>query len=220
MIGEELREARLLAALTQREVALAVGISAAEVSRIERGQAPHVAYETLVAIAAVLGLDLPLRAFPNDDAVRDAGQLRLLAALRTILPHLDHRSEVALGLPGDRRAWDLMLLGPGWSLAVEAETRLRDIQALQRKITLKCRDGGLDRVLLLVADTRHNRRVLRLASDEFVASFPLRGRDALAALRAGRLPEESAIVMLRPGPSKVPSRRGFSPGDRNEQGPA
>lgn len=219
LIGEEFREARLLAALTQRQVALAVGISMAELSRIERGQAPHVAYETLVAIAAVLGLDLPLRAFPNDDAIRDAGQLGLLASFRALLPDLGHRSEVPLGLLGDRRAWDHVVDGPGWSLPVEAETRLRDVQALQRKISLKCRDGGFDRVLLLVADTRHDRHVLRLASAEFASSYPVRGRDALAALQAGILPEGSAIVLLKPAAAGGSvHRQGFSPGERNEQG--
>ncbi|HET7702235.1 MAG TPA: hypothetical protein VFK35_02470 [Candidatus Limnocylindrales bacterium] len=120
---------------------------------------------------------------------------------------------------GDRRAWDLVIDGPGWSIPVEAETRLRDVQALQRKVALKCRDGGFDRVLLLVADTRHNRRVLRLASAGFAASHPVRGRDALAALQAGNLPEGSAIVLLKPATARASSRRrGFSSGEHNEQG--
>jgi transcriptional regulator with XRE-family HTH domain len=196
-IGEELREARIQAALSQRELAATVGISASEISRIERGQSPHVAYETLVAIGAALGLDLPLRAYPNGDAVRDAASLALLARFRALLPAgLRHRTEVPLGIPGDRRAWDDVVDGPGWSLPVEAETRLRDVQALHRKLSLKCRDGKVDRMLLLVADTRHNRHVLRLAAAEFDAAFPVRGRDALAALRAGRCPDGSAVVLL------------------------
>jgi transcriptional regulator with XRE-family HTH domain len=132
-IGEEFREARIQAALTQRELGATVGISASEISRIERGQSPHVAYETLVAIGAALGLDLPLRAYPNGDAVRDAAQLALLARFRAMLPAgLRHRTEVPLGIPGDGRAWDDVVDGPGWSLPVEAETRLRDVQALHR----------------------------------------------------------------------------------------
>lgn len=155
-IGEELRETRIQAALTQRELSAAVGISSSEISRIERGESHHVAYETLVAIGAALGLDVPLRVYPNGDAVRDAAQLALLARFRMLMPaDLRHRTEVPLGIPGDRRAWDDVIDGPGWSLPVEAETRLRDVQALHRKIALKCRDAGVDRVLLLVADTRH-----------------------------------------------------------------
>lgn len=196
-VGEELRETRIQASLTQRELSAAVGISSSEISRIERGESPHVACETLVVIAAALGIDMPLRAYPNGDPVRDAAQLALLARFRALLPaSLRHRIEVPLGIPGDRRAWDVVIDGPGWSLPVEAETRFRDIQALQRKIALKCRDAGVDRVLLLVADTRHNRHVLRLAAVEFAAAFPVRGRDAVNSLSAGERPAGSSIVLL------------------------
>lgn len=196
-IGDELREARIQAGLTQRELGAAVGGSPSEISRIERGQSPHVAYEVLVALGAALGLDIPLRAFPNGDAVRDAGQLALLARFRAVLPTtIRHRTEVALGVPGDRRAWDEVLEGSGWWLPVEAESRLRDVQALNRRVALKRRDGGAEVIVLLVADTRHNRRILRLFEAEFAGAYPVAGRVALAALRAGRRPEGSAVVLL------------------------
>jgi len=198
-LGEEFREARIAAGLTQRAVAAAAGISGSELSRIEHGRAPHVAYETLVKIGSVLGLDVPLRAFPNGVAVRDAAQMGLLARFRSLLPpSMRHRSEVPIrpADAGDRRAWDLVVDGAGWSVGVEAETRLRDVQALCRRIALKARDGGTDRVLLLVADTRHNRHVLRLAADDFASLFPGSRRDALDALRAGRLPPSNAVVLL------------------------
>ena len=196
-IGEELREARIQAALTQRELGAAVGISASEISRIEHGESPHVAYETLAALGAALGLDIPLRAYPNGDAVRDRAQLELLARLRAILPAvIRHRTEVPLGLPGDRRAWDEVLDGPGWSLPVEAESRPRDVQALNRKLALNCRDACVDRMLLLVADTRHNRHVLRLAAAAFEAAFPIDGRDAMTSLMAGALPTGSAVILV------------------------
>jgi transcriptional regulator with XRE-family HTH domain len=163
-IGEEFREARLAAGLTQRQVAEAVGISHTEVSRIERGLAPWVAYETLVMIAAVLGLDLPLRAFPVGDPIRDVSQLQLLAKLRALLPPgSTWRTEVPLRIERDLRAWDAVVGGPGWWVPVDAETRLRDVQALARREALKRRDDGAETMILLVADTRHNRQVIRLA---------------------------------------------------------
>lgn len=195
--GEELREARLGAGLTQREIGRLAGISHSEVSRIERGLAPHVAYETLVRLGAVVGLDVPLRSFPVEDAVRDAAQIELLARLRRLLPRgLGWRTEVPLGVPGDRRAWDAVVEGPDWRVAVEAETRLRDVQACSRRIALKRRDDGRDVVILLVADTRTNRRALRMAADDLAAEYPVPGRLALAALAAGRRPEAGAIVIL------------------------
>jgi transcriptional regulator with XRE-family HTH domain len=196
-IGDEFRGARIAAGLTQLAVATSAGISGSELSRIEHGRAPHVSYETLVAIGSVLGLDVPLRAYLAGDAMRDTAQLVLLARFRSSLSaSLRHRTEVPIGSAGDRRAWDLVVDGPGWSVGVEAETRLRDIQALCRRIALKARDGGVDRVILLLAGTRHNRHVVRLAADDLASLFPGRGRDALAALRAGKLPLANTVVLL------------------------
>ena len=64
------------------------------------------------------------------------------------------RTEVPLLIPGDLRAWDATIVGPGFGVGVEAETRLRDLQAAARRTNLKQRDGELDHVILLVADTR------------------------------------------------------------------
>lgn len=197
LIGDELRDVRLTGGLSQSQVGAIVGVSRQEISRIERGRSPHVAYETLVAVAKALGLDLPLRAFPNGDRVRDAGQLALLGRFRALLPaDLRHRTEVPIGVPGDRRAWDEVIDGGEWSLPVEAETRLRDTQALRRRLALKLHDSTFDRMVLVVADTRHNRQVLRLAAADFAEAFPVRGRDAVAALRRGEPPAASAIVLV------------------------
>ena len=194
-VGDELREARLGAALTQQQVGDAVGISHAGVSRIERGLAKRVAYETLVLIGAVLGLDVPVRTFPAGEPVRDAPQLALLASFRRLLAAtLRWRTEVPLRVPGDRRAWDAVIEGRGWRVAVEAETRLRDVQALARRIGLKQRDDRTDVVILLVADTRNNRHVLRLATPDLAATFPTSGRASVHALSEGRQPAGSAIV--------------------------
>jgi len=196
-IGEEFREARLAAGLTQRQVAEVVGISHTELSRIERGLAVWVPYETLVIIAAVLGLDLPIRAFPAGGPVRDRAQLELLARFRAVLPPgLAWRTEVPIRIERDLRAWDAVVGGPGWNLPVDAETRLRDVQALARREALKRRDDGTETMLLLVADTRSNRQVLRLARPDLITEFPLPGRAALVALSSGHRPAGSSIVVL------------------------
>ena len=196
-IGDEFREARFRAGLTQGRIGEAVGISASEVSRIELGQARRVPFHTLAVIAAVLGLDLPLRVFPAGEPIRDAAQLGLLARLRALLKSvLRWRIEVPIRIPGDRRAWDAVIEGPGWRVPVEAETRLRDVQALSRRLALKKRDDRADIVVLLVAGTRHNRHVLRLARADLAEDFPCSGRDALAALANGRPPPSSSIVLL------------------------
>jgi transcriptional regulator with XRE-family HTH domain len=196
-IGEEFREARLRAGLNQQRIAEAIGMSRSELSRIERGVATRVPYETLVLIGAVLGLDVPVRAFPSGDPIRDAPQLALLARLRVLLPsELTWRTEVPLSIAGDQRAWDAVIGGPGWRVPVDAESRLRDVQACTRRVALKRRDDGSGVVILLVADTRHNRRALALAAPDLAGEFPLAGPAVLASLRNGEQPPGSGIVLL------------------------
>ena len=96
---------------------------------------------------------------------------------------------------GDPRAWDAAISGVGWIVPVEGETRLGDSQALARRIELKRRDAGFDHVVLLVADTRHNRQALRGATS-LLAAFPVSGSVILAALAEGREPDGSGIVLL------------------------
>ena len=72
---------------------------------------------------------------------------------------------------------------------------LDDIQALQRDINLKRRDAGLDRMILLVRDSRRNRDILR-STDALQQSFPIGTRAAMAALARGQDPGADGIVVL------------------------
>jgi hypothetical protein len=88
-----------------------------------------------------------------------------------------------------------MIGGSGWRVAVEAETVVHDTQALERKLALKTRDGGVDHVLLLVADTRRNRIAIASAPAAFTG-LQLRNRQVLRDLEAGRDPGASGLVIL------------------------
>ena len=105
------------------------------------------------------------------------------------------RTEVPVGGRGDLRAWDVVLDGP-IQIAIDAETRLHDIQALQRRLELKRRDSRVSRVILLVAATRHNRSVLREHREALSSTLPLDSPSVLEALREGRAPEASGILVL------------------------
>jgi transcriptional regulator with XRE-family HTH domain len=195
-IGSELREARLGAGLSQHAVGNAVGISHSAVSRIEAAAAPTVALARLDQMAAVLGLRLSVRAYPVGRPVRDDAQLALLGRLRSMLhPTLRWRTETPIPIDGDLRAWDASIAGPGWTVYVDAETRIRDTQALERRTLLKQRDTGTDRVLLVVADTRSNRAILRSLPSSLIGAT-INGSTALAALQSGRDPGGCAVVML------------------------
>jgi transcriptional regulator with XRE-family HTH domain len=196
-LGEEVREARLAAGLSQAIVGRAAGVSHATVGRVERGQQRGANLALLSRVCAAAGLDLSVRAFPGGDPIRDLAHARLLARLRDrIGPRLVWRTEVGLPIPGDPRAWDAIVESPTASAAVEAETRLRDVQALDRRIGLKRRDAGLGLVILLVADTQANRRAISVGREALRANFPGDGRTILASLAAGHIPDESGIVVL------------------------
>ncbi|HEY7132858.1 MAG TPA: hypothetical protein VH440_11435 [Candidatus Limnocylindrales bacterium] len=170
-------------------------MSRSSAQRALRGQRRADAME-LACLGAAVGLDVRLRAYPGGDAIRDAGQARLLERLhREVHPILRWRTEVTLPDDGDLRAWDAVINGPEWQLPVEAETVLDDLQALERRLNLKLRDGRADHLVLLIADTTRNRRALASAPASF-RGWPLRTRDILGALRAGRDPGAGGIVFL------------------------
>jgi transcriptional regulator with XRE-family HTH domain len=191
----ELSRARREAGLSQSELGRACGMSRWAVERTEKGSRRATIHE-LASLGAAVGRDVRLRAFPAGDAIRDAGQERLLHRLRVVVaPGLKWRTEVPLPIPGDLRAWDAVIRGLGWWIPVEAETVIDDVQALERKIGLKQRDGNARHLLLLIADTRRNRRALASAPAA-LGGWPLRTREILAALRAGRDPGAGGVVFL------------------------
>jgi transcriptional regulator with XRE-family HTH domain len=197
MIGRELRLARRQHGLSQEAVGRAVGMSHSKVGRVERTRAPSLPVADACALLAAVGLDLVLRTAPGGDPVRDAGHTALLARFRARLhSSLGWATEVPLPIPGDRRAWDALVRGKGWLVGVEAEMRPNDRQALERKIALKQRDGGVDHVILLLARSADTERFVRANAAEFRVRFPAGARETLAELRDGREPTGNAILVL------------------------
>ena len=173
-----------------------VGSSHATIGRLERGEARFLTVEMMTIVATVLGLDLRVGLYPIGSALRDAGHLALLERLRVRLGSMVRwRTEVPVPIPGDLRAADACIDSADLDAMVEAETRLSDTQALLRRIDTKQRDMGVRRVILLVADTRHNRDVI--ASTAILRErFPISTRACLAALSVGRDPGGDALVIL------------------------
>jgi len=196
-IGLDLRGARIQHGLGLEEIGRPAQLSSSQVSRIERGlvRAPDV--ERLAILCAAVGLELSVRAYPAGDPMRDAAHLALLGRLRARLhSNVRWRTEVPLPIPGDLRAWDAVLAVEGRSLGVEAETRPRDLQALERRLSLKMRDAEIESVVLLLAATRNNRLLVRTHGDALAERFPIPGVRALELLGAGVFPGGSSIVML------------------------
>ena len=194
-IGRELRASRVARGLSQQHVAQAVGVSQGLLSLIERGMHSAVSLELLAKIAEVVGLDLALRAYPGGEPIRDAAHARLLERFRKLVADLwTWAAEVPLPIPGDRRAWDRLVRGAGVVIGIEAETRPTDMQALQRRLALKKRDGQVDRLILVLPNSDWCRRLIRL--NDIESMFPVPGKVALRALVEGRDPGGDAIVLV------------------------
>ena len=103
---------------------------------------------------------------------------------------------MTIPIRGDLRALDARTSLEGTTIGFEAETRLSDAQALERKVVLKKRDANLDRMILVVADTRANREFLNLHREALRGAFPLDSRAILAALSRGEAPAGDGILIL------------------------
>jgi transcriptional regulator with XRE-family HTH domain len=193
----ELRTARLDRGLGGRDVARAADMSPAQYSRLERGLTASLSIEQASVVLAAVGLELSVRAYPRGEPMRDAVHAALLGRLRVRLHRsLRFATEVPFPAPDDLRAWDAVISGPRWRIGVEAETRPRDRQALERRLALKERDGDVNAVCLLLLDSRHNREFVRANRDVFNNRFPLSGRRALELLAAGAELSVNTIMLL------------------------
>jgi transcriptional regulator with XRE-family HTH domain len=198
-LGKELVIARRAAGISQRAVAHRAGMSPSQLSRLERGKQQRPKLDLMCRAARAIGLVVTCKAYPDGTRVRDAASLALLGRLDKLLAaSLRTEREVSLPIPGDQRAWDERIFAVDHSRAsVEAETHIYDVQATARRIALKQRDDrGAGVVILLLNRTAHNRRVLAEHREALRGQFPLDGAAILRALRAGRIPPASGILML------------------------
>ena len=195
-LGRELRDGRRMAGLSQDAIGSAVGISGSEVGRVERGEAPWLSIVDASRLLAAVGLTFWGRTYPAGPPLRDAAHGRLLTRFEARLPaQLRCMREWPIPLPGDLRSVDLLVMGPIPRIGVEAETALTDEQATTREIMSKKADAGLDRMLLLLQDSRRNREALA-AADGLRRAMPLGTRAVMSALSAGRDPGADGIVTL------------------------
>ena len=147
-------------------------------------------------LLAAVGLDLSARAYPVEGGLRDMRQIRLLARLRVhVHASIGWQPESPVGGPTDLRAWDVELVIPNCRIGVDAEARVRDFQAVDRRVMLKQRDSGVDRVILVLPDTRSNRDMLRSLPPAASANYPVPARAVLAALRRGTDPGGNAVLV-------------------------
>ena len=191
------REARVAANLTQEQVGSAIGLSDSRISLLERGEFESVPFVVVAEYLNAVGMALSARAYPAGRGLRDAAQLALLARFRSLTsPLFLWRTEVPMPIRGDLRAWDAGLVRGELRIGIDAETRIRDAQAVDRRVMLKLRDSGWDRAILLMAGTRTNRRVVSEFANALRANFPVPQASALRALAAGDDPGGNCLIVL------------------------
>jgi transcriptional regulator with XRE-family HTH domain len=196
-LGRELRLARYAAGLPQAAVGQRVGLSDSEISRIERGQAPGLTVAALHRHAALVGLRVWIRLYPGGRRVLDAPQIALMDALRARLRgSWTWQLEVPVAIEGDLRAADAVLSRGDVTIAVEAITRLSDVQAQVRAAQLKRRDIGATQLILLVGGSRANRAALRDAAPLVSAAFLTGTRKLVQTLADGRDPGGDCLLVL------------------------
>lgn len=194
--GERLGDARRAGGLSLREVARQLKVGHHRVARAEAGDPEALTIAFAARFAAVVGSELGVTVHPVGDPVRDKGHLALIARFRARIGRgVVVKTEVPMPIAGDQRSADLILEADGLDAVVEAETRLDDIQAVERSLAAKRRDLGATRAILLVSDTRHNREVLKLVP-ELASHFPVGTRACLAALARGADPGGDALVIV------------------------
>jgi transcriptional regulator with XRE-family HTH domain len=196
-VGEELRRYRVEAGLSTRHLGRIVGISHTQVRRrVEAGLAGHIDIDLLARMASALGAELTIGVHLIGTPVRDKAHIALLRRFAgRLATSIRWRTEVPIPLAGDPRSADGVASGGAYDAVIEAETRLDDVQAVVRRLRAKQRDLGTTRAILLVADTRHNREVLRAVPD-LHEQFPVRARDCLLALGRDEDPGGDCILLM------------------------
>jgi transcriptional regulator with XRE-family HTH domain len=195
----QLRDARITEGISQAALAEQLGVTQASVSMLEAGKVADVSVIRIAEIASVLGLEPSLTLHRIGPPIRDRGHEALIARFRQRLaPSWRVVREAEFPSAGDPRSWDLLLRHPTerYLIGVEAETRIRDLQALVRRMRERGREGGVDQLVIVLSDSATNRRLVRDFRDALGAEFQTPAASILAALaNVSRLPG-SGVVLL------------------------
>ncbi len=196
-IGRELRVARIIAGMTQGQVATILHTSISHVSRVEHGLIKGITLPQLFRHAAVVGQKPYIKLFPLVARPMDHAQLALFARFRERIGEEWHAIiEAPMPIVGDLRAADALLSNPSCRCLVEVITRVADLQAQLRSARRKVRDLEADRLIFVVLASETNRRAVRDAGRAADDAFPIRTKLALQRLADGVDPGGDCLIFL------------------------
>lgn len=197
----DLREARLVAGLSQSALAREVGLDPSTMWRLEADLLPDTSVVRLSEIASVLGYEVSLGLHPIGDPVRDKGQLACGRRLDAVLSERWRVTDETL-LPGagEQRSWDKLLrltdATPRYLVGTDIESRVWDVQAIVRRTRARERDGQVDHILIVLADTAHNRRIIDELRASLGPDYATSARRLVRALRVGMRLAGSGVVLV------------------------
>lgn len=205
--GEEFRQIRLRAGVSQAEVARAIGVARSVICRLEQG-AVDVSPRIRARAAAVLGAELRIAVYAEAaPLIHDAAHARIVESfLETAHPRWRITVEAPIPGPG-RRSSDIRLDRGEDTVLVEVETRVQALEAIIRECADKraavastLAPAGRVHTVLVLPPTRHH-RVLVATHPQIVARvFPARSADLQDALARPTISwPGDGILWLAPG---------------------
>jgi transcriptional regulator with XRE-family HTH domain len=190
--GAELRLARRAAGLTQRQLAMLVGVSQPFVSLVELGlRRPD--WPTACAMCLAVGHDLSVRLFPSRRiGLRDSGQF---ADVQDIVVQAHSSWHARMEHPVSRsatdlRAADLVLIGSAEVIHLEVERGIVDFQAQLRSAQLK-RAALAEllerpvRLVIAIPGTRRMREKVAALEPALRVALPLPSARVWRSIRTG-----------------------------------
>ncbi|MGI8658793.1 MAG: helix-turn-helix domain-containing protein [Candidatus Limnocylindria bacterium] len=201
-IGAEVHVARTTLALSGQHVAARAGVSWSTLNRVELGD-PGVSVSTMCAVAESVGLDLVLRAYPGaTPSLRDTGQLAIAERIGSQAA-ASWRTAIEMQVGPHGEAIDMVIFGAHEIWAVEIERMAADFQAQRRRADRK-REMLADRhrrpvrLVMVVEDTRRNRRAIEPHLELIRGVFPAGSREILRSLRGGAALGKDGLLWIRP----------------------
>jgi transcriptional regulator with XRE-family HTH domain len=215
--GDEVRQLRLRAGVSQAAVARAVGVHRSVVCRIEAGNT-GVGLRTRARVAAVVGGDLRLVCYGGASPILvDAAHARLSQSVLDMC-HSRWRITVEAPVPGPgRRSSDLRLSSGPDIVLIEIETHVRSLEAIirecqEKRVAVATRVGAARvHIVLALPRTRHHQAIVRAHPTILATAFPIASSRLEAAMIGvdGRWPGDGVLWLATSSPSR---RRPPAPG--------
>jgi transcriptional regulator with XRE-family HTH domain len=205
-IGDDVRELRLDAGVSLRQLGEATGIDASHLARIEKATA-HASVATLNSVAVALGANLSLRFYADaGPRIHDRFQAPMIEGLLRLL-HPDWKPRLEVVVPGNLRGVaDILLTHRIQPIVVvgEAQSQFRRIEQQLRWMAEKTAafeasrpDGSSVSRLLILRSTEATRAVANRYAATLSTAYPARSIEVYDALINGSRWPGSGIVWMR-----------------------